>query len=57
MSENPNSGVLVKGEMDNEVYYPLGVPGGFFIYEASEDEAILFADENVRGAIVDVAAF
>ena len=28
-------------------YYPIGVPGGFFIYEANDDERILFADQNV----------
>ena len=28
-------------------YYPIGVPGGFFIYEANESERILFADQNI----------
>ncbi len=27
--------------------YPRGVPGGFFIYEANEEENILFADQNI----------
>ncbi|MBP5653621.1 MAG: PAS domain-containing protein, partial [Lachnospiraceae bacterium] len=26
---------------------PSGLPGGFFVYEAEEDEKILFADQNV----------
>lgn len=26
---------------------PVGLPGGFFIYEAGGNEQILFADENV----------
>ena len=47
MNEKKYTGVLVKGEGENEIYYPLGVPGGFFIYEASADESILFADSNV----------
>lgn len=33
-------------DMDRQ-YYPIGVPGGFFIYEAGKEERILFADENV----------
>ncbi|MCR4604496.1 MAG: GGDEF and EAL domain-containing protein [Eubacterium sp.] len=36
----------ILSEADKE-YYPVGLPGGFFIYEATEDERILFADENV----------
>ena len=28
---------------------PSGLPGGFFVYEAEEDEKILFADQNVIG--------
>ena len=26
---------------------PSGVPGGFFVYEADDDEKIVFADENI----------
>ncbi len=31
----------------NELHIPTGLPGGFFIYEASGDETILFADDNI----------
>ena len=31
----------------NENYIPTGLPGGFFIYRADENEEILFAEENV----------
>ena len=37
----------VEEAMMEGTYYPVGVPGGFFIYEAGGDERILFADQNV----------
>ncbi|MBO6108481.1 MAG: sensor domain-containing diguanylate cyclase [Eubacterium sp.] len=40
-------GVSIRGEGMNAEYYPVGTPGGFFIYEADGDERILFADENI----------
>lgn len=45
MSDSYYEGVVM-AEPDKE-YYPIGVPGGFFIYSATESEEILFADQNV----------